>query len=149
MKRILTIIIVLAAIVGVIVLKKGQQEATSPLPSHTPGMPRLLDLGSKSCTACTMLEPVLEELRSNHVGRLQVDFIDVWEHEQVATDYGVEIIPVQIFFDASGKELYRHQGFISVQDIEAKFAEVGIDLTRHLTTDYEPRNTRSTRKQAE
>lgn len=128
MKRILTIIIVLAAVAGVIVLKKGQKEPISPLPAHTPGMPRLLDLGSKGCTACTMLEPVLEELRSNHVGRLQVDFIDVWEHEQVATDYGIEIIPVQIFFDADGQELYRHQGFISVRDIEAKFAELGIEL---------------------
>lgn len=128
MKRILTVIIVLAAVAGVVVLKKSKQEPASPLPSHTPGMPRLLDLGSKSCTACTMLEPVLEELRSNHVGRLQVDFIDVWEHEQVATDYGVEIIPVQIFFDASGKELYRHQGFISVEAIEARFEELGVGL---------------------
>lgn len=128
MKRILTLIIVLTAVAGVVVLKKGNQEPVSPLPSHTPGMPRLLDLGSKGCPACTMLEPVLEELRSNHVGRLQVDFIDVWEHEQVATDYGVEIIPVQIFFDASGKELYRHQGFISVRDIEAKFEELGVEL---------------------
>ena len=128
MKRILTIIIVLTAVAGIIVLKKGQKETTSPLPSYTPGIPRLLDLGSKDCTACTMLEPVLEELRSNHVGRLQVDFIDVWEHEQVAADYGVKIIPVQIFFDAEGKELYRHQGFISVHNIEAKFTELGINL---------------------
>ncbi len=128
MKRILTLIIVLAAVAGVVVLKKSKQEPASPLPSHTQGMPRLLDLGSKGCTACTMLEPVLEELRSNHVGRLQVDFIDVWEHEQVATDYGIEIIPVQIFFDANGKELYRHQGFISVRDIEAKFEELGVEL---------------------
>ena len=128
MKRILTIIIVLAAVAGVVILKKSRQDPVSPLPSHTPGMPRLLDLGSKGCTACTMLEPVLEELSSNHIGRLQVDFIDVWEHEQVATDYGVEIIPVQIFFDANGRELYRHQGFISVREIEAKFTELGVAL---------------------
>lgn len=128
MKRIIILALVIAAIIGVVVLKKNKQEPADALPVHTPGIPRLLDLGSKGCTACTMLEPVLEELRSNHVGRLQVDFIDVWEHEQVATDYGVEIIPVQIFFDAEGKELYRHQGFISVQDIEAKFEELGIKL---------------------
>lgn len=128
MKRIIILALVIAAIIGVVVLKKNKQEPADALPVHTPGIPRLLDLGSKGCTACTMLEPVLEELRTNHVGRLQVDFIDVWEHEQVATDYGVEIIPVQIFFDAEGKELYRHQGFISVQDIEAKFEELGIKL---------------------
>jgi thioredoxin 1 len=128
MKRTLIILIVLAAVAGVFVLKKSQQTAVAPLPVHTPGMPRLLDLGSKGCTACTMLEPVLEELRENYIGKLQVDFIDVWEHEQVATDYGIEIIPVQIFFDAEGQELYRHQGFISAADIVAQFKELGIDL---------------------
>ncbi|RKX47448.1 MAG: thioredoxin [Verrucomicrobia bacterium] len=128
MKKTLTLLIVLAAIAGVVVLKKSQQGSASALPRHTQGMPRLLDLGSKGCTACTMLDPVLEELRINYTGRLQVDFIDVWEHEQVAVDYGVEIIPVQIFFDANGHELYRHQGFISAQDITEKFTELGIAL---------------------
>ena len=128
MKRILTLIIVLAAIAGIVVLKKNQQGTVTPLPEHTPGMPRLLDLGSKGCTACTMMEPVLEALRETCEGKLQVDFIDVWEHQQVATDYGLEIIPVQIFFDADGKELYRHQGFISAADILAKFKELEIDI---------------------
>ena len=128
MKRTLIILIVLAAVAGVVVLKKSRQEPITTLPEHTPGMPRLLDLGSKSCTACTLLEPVLEELRKNYAGKLQVDFIDVWEHEQVATDYGVEIIPVQIFFDADGQELYRHQGFISATDILAQFKKLGLDF---------------------
>jgi len=128
MKKTLTILIVLAAVAGVVILKKIRKEPASALPRHTPGIPRLLDLGSKGCTACTMLDPVLEELRTNYTDRLQVDFIDVWEHEQVATDYGVEIIPVQIFFDANGQELYRHQGFISARDITEKFAELGVVL---------------------
>lgn len=128
MKRTLILFIVLGAIIGVVGLKKSRKEASSPVPVHTPGIPRLLDLGSKSCTACTLLEPVLEELRTNYTAYLQVDFIDVWEHEQVATDYGVKIIPVQIFFDSNGQELYRHQGFISARDIIKKFKELGIDL---------------------
>lgn len=128
MKRILTILIVLCAIIGVIVLKQYRKEETSPLPEHTQGIPRLLDLGSKGCTACTMMEPVLDELRAKYPGKLQVDFIDVWEHQQVARDYGIEIIPVQIFFDENGTELHRHQGFISVEDIVAKFKELGIEF---------------------
>ena len=128
MKRIFILAIVVVATASVVVLKKSQRQPVSPLPTHAQGMPRLLDLGSKGCTACTMLEPVLEELRINYAGQLQVDFIDVWEHEQVATDYGIEIIPVQIFFDANGQELYRHQGFISARDITEKFAELGIAL---------------------
>jgi len=128
MKKPLTILIVLAAIAGVAILKNSQKESTTPLPRQTQGLPRLLDLGSKGCTACTMLDPVLDELRTNYAGRLQVDFIDVWEHEEVASDYGIEIIPVQIFFDADGQELYRHQGFISAKDVAGKFEELGVVL---------------------
>ena len=128
LKQTVTIILVTVAIAGTIFLKKSQQTAHDPLPVHTPGIPRLLDLGSKGCTACTMLEPVLEELRENYAEKLQVDFIDVWEHEQIATDYGIEIIPVQIFFDAEGRELYRHQGFISAADILAQFKKLGLDF---------------------
>ena len=128
MKRVLIIIAVLIAIISVVLLKKEQQSEVTPLPEQTPGLPRLLDLGSKGCTACTLLEPVLEELRNTYTGKLQVDFIDVWEHEEVATEYGVELIPVQLFFDADGREVYRHQGFISVNEIVEKFNSLGINL---------------------
>jgi thioredoxin 1 len=127
MKRAIVLALVIAAIGGVVFLKKGSGDAT-PLPTHTPGIPRLLDLGSKGCTACTMLEPVLEELRQKHAGQLQVDFIDVCVHDEVTAEYGIEIIPVQIFFDADGQELYRHQGFISAEEIEGKFRELGVPL---------------------
>lgn len=128
MKRTLGILVVLAAIAGVVALKKSQTTPAAPLPVPTPGMPRLLDLGSEGCTACTLMEPVLTELRTTYAGQLQVDFIDVWEHDGVAEQYGIEIIPVQIFFDAAGTERHRHQGFISAKDITAKFKSLGIDL---------------------
>ena len=128
MKRILILLAVFIAIIGVVFLKKEQQSEVSPLPEQTPGLPRLLDLGSKGCTSCTLLEPVLEELRNTYAGKLQVDFVDVWEHEEVATEYGVEFIPVQIFFDAAGREVYRHQGFIAMNEIVEKFNSLGINL---------------------
>jgi thioredoxin 1 len=127
-KRTVILLMVLAAITGVVLLKKSRTGSVSSIPVHTPGLPRLLDLGSEGCTACTLLEPVLDELRSTFAGQLQVDFIDVWQHEEVATGYGVEIIPVQIFFDAQGNELYRHQGFISAADVVSTFNDLGIPL---------------------
>jgi hypothetical protein len=38
------------------------------------------------------------------------------------------MIPTQIFYDASGKERFRHEGFFSKEDILAKWTELGIDL---------------------
>jgi len=40
----------------------------------------------------------------------------------------VEMIPTQIFLDASGKELFRHTGFFGKEDILAKWKELGVDL---------------------
>jgi thioredoxin 1 len=37
-------------------------------------------------------------------------------------------IPTQIFFDATGKELWRHVGFISKEDILGKWKELGLTL---------------------
>jgi len=36
----------------------------------------------------------------------------------------------QIFFDASGRERYRHEGFMSREAILTKWEELGIDLPR-------------------
>ena len=38
------------------------------------------------------------------------------------------MIPTQIFFDASGKELFRHVGFYGKEDILGKWKELGVDL---------------------
>ncbi len=127
MKRFIILTLVVLAILGVVILKKSDRTVT-PLPKPISGIPRLLDLGSKGCPSCTLLEPVLEELRVKYVGKLQVDFVDVWQHEEVATDYGVDLIPTQIFFDSTGHEFHRHQGFISVEEVETIFAKAGVAL---------------------
>ena len=43
--------------------------------------------------------------------------------------YRIDLIPTQIFFDASGKELFRHEGFFSKADILAKWKELAVDLS--------------------
>jgi thioredoxin 1 len=92
--------------------------------------PKLLDLGSKSCIPCKMMAPLLEELTKEYEGKLQVEFIDVWLKENVAKgkEHGIKVIPTQIFFSSEGKELWRHEGFISKEDILAKWKELGYDL---------------------
>jgi hypothetical protein len=45
------------------------------------------------------------------------------------TPYKISLIPTQIFFDAAGKERFRHEGFFSKEDILAKWKELGVDLS--------------------
>ncbi len=91
-------------------------------------LPRLIDLGADKCIPCKMMFPVLEELKKEYAGRLNVEFIDVWKVPDAAKPYGIEVIPTQIFYDADGKELFRHVGFFAKEDILAKWKELGLDL---------------------
>lgn len=102
----------------------GDNQGTTPVK----GLPRLLDLGATKCIPCKMMAPILEEFEKQYPGSLEVVFIDVWENPDSAAAYGIESIPTQIFFDASGNELFRHVGFISKEDILAKWKELGVEL---------------------
>jgi thioredoxin 1 len=91
-------------------------------------LPRLVDLGAGKCIPCKKMAPILEELKKEYAGRMEVEFIDVWKNPDAGKAYGVEMIPTQIFYDAGGKELDRHTGFFGREDILAKWKELGVDL---------------------
>jgi thioredoxin 1 len=92
------------------------------------GRPLLVDLGATKCIPCKMMAPVLEELKKEYAGSLEVVFIDVWENNQAAKNFGIQSIPTQIFYDATGKELFRHEGFFAKEDILQKWKEYGVNL---------------------
>lgn len=93
------------------------------------GRPRLVDLGADKCIPCKMMAPILAELKKEYAGRLEIVFIDVWKDRAAGKPYGIAVIPTQIFYDASGRERFRHEGFFSKQEILNKFQELGVDLT--------------------
>ena len=128
------IIAILIAAVGVVLALK-QNKAQNPLPQTeqtkpSAPLPRLVDLGATKCIPCKMMKPILDELRQEYKNNFQVIFIDVWENPDEAKKYKINIIPTQIFYDASGKELFRHEGFFAKDDILAKWKELGIDFKR-------------------
>jgi thioredoxin 1 len=75
------------------------------------------------------MAPILVELRAEYAGRLRVDFIDVWKNPSAGDPYNIYAIPTQIFFDGNGKELTRHEGFISKADILATWKRLGHDFS--------------------
>ena len=93
-------------------------------------LPRLIDLGAKKCIPCKMMAPILEELKQEYAGRFEVQFYDVWENPDAIEKHGIKIIPTQIFFDSSGKELFRHEGFYSKEDILGKWKELGVEIAK-------------------
>ena len=91
-------------------------------------LPRLVDLGAGKCIPCKKMAPILEELKKEYAGRMEVEFIDVWKNPDAGKAYGIEMIPTQIFYDASGTELFRHTGFFGKEDILGKWKELGVEF---------------------
>lgn len=156
-KNIATVLLLVIAVVAVVGIKKSQhaeaeaaasgcgagscslpitQEETMPegtsqeAPAAEDARPKLLDLGAAKCVPCKMMAPILDEMTETFAASLEVEFIDVWENPDAAKSYEIRMIPTQIFFDAEGKELFRHEGFFAREDMLAKWKELGFEFVQ-------------------
>ena len=128
----IAIVLILALVVGAtIVLKENNKtDSQSKTTMNLKALPRLVDLGADKCIPCKMMAPILEELKKEYAGIFNVEFVDVWKNQDAGKKYGIRIIPTQIFFDVAGKELFRHEGFFSREDILAKWKELNVDIEK-------------------
>ena len=135
--------LVILAVLTVVILKSGNREdarrtpqgyreeptdagATRSPDRQSAALPRLLELGSVGCRPCDMMAPILEELRKEYAGVLSVEFYDVRKDPWPARLYRIRIIPTQIFIDAEGNEVFRHEGFLPMDDIVPVLASMGV-----------------------
>ncbi len=91
------------------------------------GQPVVADFGRGTCMPCKMMEPILKKLQKDYEGKTSILILDVDEYASLSQKYGVRMIPTQIFFDANGKEVYRHQGFMPEEDIVAQLKKIGVE----------------------
>jgi thioredoxin 1 len=103
--------------------------ATAAAPATLAQLPKLIDLGAGKCIPCKMMKPILDELKRDYADRFVTEFIDVWENPDAGKPFGIEMIPTQIFCDATGKELFRHVGFYGKDDILGKWKELGVNVS--------------------
>jgi thioredoxin 1 len=125
------IVISLAALVFLLSVACTQTESSGAdpgRPAAATGIPHLVDLGAEQCIPCKMMKPILDELREEYAGRMDVTFIDVRKYREEAEVYRVRMIPTQIFYDAEGNELYRRSGFIGKDDILATWRKLGYEF---------------------
>lgn len=98
-------------------------------PTAPAALPRLVDLGATKCIPCKRMAPILEALKVDYAGAVDVQFIDVWQNPQAGTPYRIRLIPTQVFFDAKGRERFRHEGFFGREEIERIFKDsLGVAL---------------------
>ena len=90
------------------------------------GTVTMIDLGAKSCIPCKMMAPIMEKMEKKYTGKAVIHFYDVWENREPAVKFGIRVIPTQIFFNMEAKEIYRHEGFMSEDDIVRQLTQMGV-----------------------
>jgi thioredoxin 1 len=98
------------------------------LPGNPSPLPRMVDLGADNCVPCKLMAPILQELKVEYAHVFATHFIDVWKNPAAGLQFGVRLIPTQIFYDRDGRELFRHEGFMSKQDILTQWKRLGVNV---------------------
>ena len=94
------------------------------------GVVTMLDIGKNKCIPCKMMAPILEKLKKEYDGKASIVFVDISKDRTPAVKYGIRAIPTQIFFNKEGKEVHRHVGFMSEDDIVQQLKKMGENARR-------------------
>jgi len=94
--------------------------------SLSSGKPTVIDLGARSCIPCKKMAPILESLSTEYRNKASVLFIDVNENSAAASKFRIQMIPTQVFFNAQGKEVKRHVGFMEKAEIVKELKAAGL-----------------------
>lgn len=81
-----------------------------------------LEFGSTGRSSCRQMQEVMKEIKAS-CPSVNVVFIDVAlkENLDISEYFGIAAIPTQVLLDKSGKEYYRHTGFIPAKDLAEHF----------------------------
>ena len=89
------------------------------------GKPLLVDFGANNCVPCRQLRPILKDIGKEQSGKAEILIIDVYKFKSLAAEHKIQVVPTLIFFDKTGKEVYRHMGAWDKESIVKKLAEIG------------------------
>jgi len=87
-----------------------------------------IELGSDNCIPCKKMQPVMKAIEANYGEQIKVVFYDVWKNDQkkYAEEYGIRLIPTQVFLNKDGKEIFRHEGFYPEVEIDKFLQKEGL-----------------------
>jgi len=95
-------------------------------------MPKItfIELGSVNCIPCKKMQPIMKSVEKKYGGQIKVIFYDVWQPDQkkYAQQYGIKLIPTQVFLDEKGKEVFRHEGFYAEEEIDKLLKSKGLKI---------------------
>lgn len=87
-----------------------------------------IELGSVNCIPCKKMQPIMKSIENKYGEQIKIIFYDVMKeiNKAKSKEYGINLIPTQIFLDVNGKEIHRHVGFYPESEIEKFLVSKGL-----------------------
>ncbi len=87
-----------------------------------------VEIGSVKCIPCKKMQPIMKEIEEEYAGKVKVVFYDVWtdEGKPYGKQYGIRVIPTQVFLDKDGKEYFRHEGYFPKDELVKVLKQKGV-----------------------
>jgi thioredoxin 1 len=73
-------------------------------------LPSILEFDRKHCPICKASERVILAVKDRYAGQFAVRKLYIDEEEMLFRQYRIAIVPTQVFLNAAGQEVGRHEG---------------------------------------
>lgn len=88
------------------------------------GKPALYEFGSKYCIPCKEMKEVMAALKTSHGDQVEFRMVYLDEEKPLFGEYKIVAIPTQVFLNAEGKEVDRHLGALSKEEVLKRLQEL-------------------------
>jgi thioredoxin 1 len=101
-----------------------------PLPTQAQGAapatgkPALYEFGAGYCASCKDMEKIMAELKTTHSDQVELRLVYVDKEKPLFEQYKIMLIPTQVFLDTQGKEVDRHIGPLTKEEVLKKLKEL-------------------------
>jgi thioredoxin 1 len=87
-------------------------------------LPKILEFDRKLCPICQASERVILAVKDRYPGLFGVEKLYIDEADAGFRRYKVTIVPTQVFLDAAGQEVGRHEGVYKQEALIQKLREL-------------------------
>jgi thioredoxin 1 len=117
-----TVLALFGLMAGLLMVWGAMPALAGPAPSQ--GKPALYEFGAKTCIPCKEMKKVMAGLKGQYSDQVEFRMVYVDEEKPLFGQYKIVAIPTQVFLDASGKEVDRHLGALTKEEVVKKLKEL-------------------------
>jgi thiol-disulfide isomerase/thioredoxin len=86
--------------------------------------PALYEFGAGHCISCKEMAKIIEELKTTIGDKVEFRMLYADKEKPLFQQYKIMLIPTQVFLNAEGKEVDRHVGALTKEQVLAKLKEL-------------------------